>query len=105
MKKYAFKMTVFVGVIKYIGYYIYDENSQYRQFNLCGIVRIGTNTPIYYLRPDQRNLDHMDRTLSYSALNTRARRVKTYSVERVLVKDIQNELDTLENEMFLAAIS
>jgi len=98
---YAFKMVVEVLLIKYTGYYVHKSG---RRFKLVGIIREGINTPTYYLQPKERRLDHMDPDLSYDALNTRAKRAITYNVERVKVKDIQSELDTLEQEMVLRAL-
>ena len=102
ISKYAFKMIVFVGTIKYTGYYVHNNG---RQYKMVGMIREGYLTGINYLLHSQRSaLEHMEKSLSYDALITRARRAKTYSVERVLVSDIQDELDTLEQELVLSLI-
>lgn len=98
---YAFKMTVSFASIPYVGYYIHSRG---RQFKLVGMKRIGRNIGVTYLKPSERFLKHMDKQLSYDALDTRRRRAKTYDVERVLVKDIQPELDELEQELVLRLI-
>ena len=98
---YTFKMVVCVGAVPYTGYYIHNHR---RRFKLVGVVRDGISTPRYFLAPIRRIISHMDNNLSYDALYTRSKRVKTYSVERCLTKDIQGEIDELIEGLFLDGV-
>jgi len=97
---YAFIMNVMDVMYRnrYLGYYLYNKNRQFKLF--CIIDK--SYAEVKYCHPDRHYpVIHMDKHLSYSALTSRMYKIKTYSINKVFVKDIQNILDTMQQEMFL----
>ena len=95
---YAFIMDVMYKYNRYLGYYLYNKNTQFKLF--CIIDK--SYAEIKYCHPDRHYpVIHMDKHLSYGALMSRMNKIKTYSINRVFIKDIPETLNIMQQEMFL----
>jgi hypothetical protein len=99
--KWAFKMVSGILSYTYTGYYIHKRN---RQFELVAVNKL----TCFYISPSisenritNSGMYHLDNILSYDALITRARRAKTYSVERVLYEDVKDIIEEIRQNAFI----